>query len=191
MAPLMLADTVAATAGAYWPQPWTCEDGGPRRWGVPLGQHGLDLQPGERLAVAAARDTFGTTALVRRDPGELYALRHDVPVDGPQASHVDAWVERLDPETLEVAAGTRRLPGGPFWPGGIAAHANGDLHVIFGSWAHRLTPDLDVVAACELPVPRPHHALVVLDGGELVTKDCHAPFGIIPSTVSVLAPESL
>ena len=189
-APLMDSH-VASLTGAYWPQPWTCEDGGPRRWGVPFGQAGLGLQPGEQLEVAAVRDTFGTTALVRRDPGQLYALRHDVPLDGPQASHVDHWVERLDPETLEPIVCTQHLPGGPFWPGGIAAHANGDLHVVFGSWAHRLTPDLDLVAARELPVPRPHNSFVVLAGGELVTKDCHAPFGIIPSTVSVLDPETL
>ena len=47
-------------AGAYWPAPWTCEDGGPRRWGCATGQPGLGIRPGERLEVAAARDTFAT-----------------------------------------------------------------------------------------------------------------------------------
>ena len=32
---------------------------------------------------------------------------------------------------------------------------------------------------------------MVLDGGELVTKDCDAPAGLEPSTVSVLDPETL
>ena len=32
---------------------------------------------------------------------------------------------------------------------------------------------------------------MLLDGGELVTKDCDAPAGLEPSTVSVLDPESL
>ena len=178
-------------AGAYWPQPWTGEDGGPRRWCCASGQAGLGIGPGERLEVAAARDAFATDMLMRRDAGELYALRHDVPLGGPQSTPVDGWVERLDPETLAVTASTPRLPGGVWWPGGIAAHANGDLHMVFGRWAHRLSRDLDVLASHRLPVERPHNSFVLLDGGELVTKDCDAPAGREPSTVSVLDPETL
>ena len=48
-------------------------------------------------------------------------------------------MERLDPQTLELTASTPRLPGGAYWPGGIAAHANGDLYMVFGRWAHRLS----------------------------------------------------
>ncbi len=177
--------------GAYWPRPWTCEDGGPRRWGVVDGAPGLGVQPGERLEVAAVRQAFATDALLRREPGELYALRHDMPLRGPQRTPVDAWVERLDPKTLAVSASTPRLPGGPYWPGGIAAHACGDLHMVFGHWAHRLTPDLDVLASHRLPVPHPHNSFVVLDGGELVTKDCDAPAGRRTSTFTALDPISL
>ncbi|HME01984.1 MAG TPA: hypothetical protein VKG38_03010 [Solirubrobacteraceae bacterium] len=155
--------------------------------GVP----GLAIAPGERLELAAVVDAFATDALVRREPGELYALRHDIPRGGPQSTPVRAWVERLDPMTLAVTASTPRLPGGPFWPGGIAAHASGDLHMVFGRWAHRLSADLDVLASHRLPVPRPHNSFVVLDGGELVMKDCDAPAGLEPSTVSVLDPETL
>jgi hypothetical protein len=180
-----------STPGAYWPRPWTGEDGGPRRWCCATGQPGLDLAPGERLEVAAVADSMGTAVLARREPGELYALRNGVPRRGPQADPVPAWVERLDPETLRVVARTRELPGGPYWPGGMAAHANGDLHMVFGAWAHRLTPGLDVVASKRLPVDRPHNSFVVLDDGRLVTKDCHAPFGTELSTVSVLDPETL
>jgi hypothetical protein len=178
-------------ADAYWPQPWTCEDGGPRRWGVASGQPGLDLRPGERLEVVALHDAVATDALVRREPGELYALRHRIPLRGAQSTPVEAWVERLDSETLAVTASTPRLPGGAFWPGGIAAHACGDLHMVFGCWAHRLSPGLEVLASHRLPVARPHNSFVVLDGGELVTKDCDAPAGHEPSTVSVLDPETL
>lgn len=178
--------------GGYWPRSWTGEDGGPRRWGVPgRGQTGPGIKPGERLEVAAVHDAFATDALVRREPGELYALRHGMSLRGPQSTPVEAWVERLDPETLEVTASTPRLPGGPFWPGGIAAHASGDLHMVFGCWAWRLSPDLEVLASHRLPVERPHNSFVILDGGELVTKDCDAPAGQEPSTFSVLDPETL
>ena len=178
-------------AGAYWPRPWSCEDGGPRRWGTVAGQPGLGIRPGERLEVAAVHDAFATDALVRREPGELYALRHPIPLGGPQSGDCEAWVERLDPATLAVTASTPRLPGGRFWPGGIAAHACGDLHVVYGRWAHRLSPELEVLASHRLPIDRPYNSFVVLDGGELVTKDCDAPAGQEPSTVSVLDPISL
>ena len=181
---------MSATAG-YWPGVWTCEDGGPRRWGAVAGGRGLGIGRGEQLEVAAVHDAFATDALVRRDPGELYALRHDMPLSGAQAGPVEAWVERLDPETLAVTASSPRLPGGPFWPGGLAAHASGDLHVVFGHWAHRLSSELEVLASHRLPVERPHNSFVVLDGGELVTKDCDAPAGRAPSTVSVLDPQTL
>ena len=176
--------------GAYWPRPWTCEDGGPRRLGVPQGQAGLAIRPGERLELAAVRDAAATGMLIRREPGELFALRHELPrrAQGPP---VRSWVERLDPLTLGPLAASPRLPGGPFWPGGMAAHACGDLHVVLGHWAHRLSADLEVLASHRLPVERPHNSFVVLDGGELVMKDCDAPAGLVPSTVSVLDPLTL
>jgi hypothetical protein len=178
-------------SAGYWPATWTCEDGGPRRWGSAAGQPGLGIRPGERLEVAAVHDAFATDLLVRREPGELYALRHEIPIRGIQSTPVEGWVERLDPETLVVTASSPRLPGGAWWPGGIAAHANGDLHMVFGRWAHRLSADLDVLASHRLPVSRPHNSFVVLDTGELVTKDCDAPAGLEPSTVSALDPQTL
>jgi hypothetical protein len=63
--------------------------------------------------------------------------------------------------------------------------------VVFGRWAHRLGPGLEVLASHRLPVERPYNSFIVLDGGELVTKDCDAPRGLAPSTVSALDPETL
>ena len=48
-----------------------------------------------------------------------------------------------------------------------------------------------MLASHRLPVDRPHNSFVVLDGGELVMKDCDAPAGRAPSTVSALDPETL
>ena len=178
-------------AGAYWPRPWTGEDGGPLRRCGAEGQPGLGIRPGEGLEVTAVKDAFATDLLIRREPGELYALRHTIPRGGAQNRPAEGWVERLDPLTLEVTATTPRLPGGPYWPGGIAAHANGSLYMVFGAWTHRLTADLDVLASHRMPVGGPHNSCVILDGGELVMKDCDAPAGLIPSTVSVLDPDTL
>jgi hypothetical protein len=156
-----------------------------------VGQPGLQIASGERLEVVAVHQAFATDALVRREQGELYALRHTIPAGGPQSGDADAWVERLDPETLTVTASTPPLPGGAFWPGGIAAHVCGDVHMVYGRWAHRLSSELDVLASHRLPVARPYNSFVVLDGGELVTKDCDAPAGRELSTVSVLDPLTL
>jgi hypothetical protein len=63
--------------------------------------------------------------------------------------------------------------------------------MVFGCRAHRLSPELDVLASRRLRVAAPYNSLVILDGGELVMKDCDAPAGLRPSTVSVLDPQSL
>jgi hypothetical protein len=82
-----------------------------------------------------------------------------------------AWVERVDPITLETLARSVDLTGGPTWPGGIAAHANGSLHVVFGNHAHRLSPELRVLASRELPRRLPYNSFVIVPDGRLVTKD--------------------
>jgi hypothetical protein len=175
----------------YWPRPWTCEDGGPRRLCQPEGQNGLGIGEGEELRLSASRDAFASDMVIRREPGELYALRHTIPAGDPLAGDVEGWVERLDPWTLEVTASSPRFPSGRYWPGGIAAHSNGDLYMVFGTGAHRLTPDLEPVVSRTLPIDRPYNSFVVLDSGQLVTKDCDAPRGRANSTVSVLDPETL
>ncbi len=167
--------------GSYWPTPWSSEDGGSQRWCCAGGQPGLAISAGERLEVAAVRDAFATDMVIRRSDGELYALRHEMPLrGGAQSAPVRGWTEKLDPVTLEVVASTPKLPGGPYWPGGIGVHANGDIYMVFGCWAHRLSADLEVLASHRLPAPRPHNSFVILDGGELVTKDCDAPAGLAP-----------
>jgi hypothetical protein len=125
--------------------------------------------------------------LVLREPDEVFLLRHTA---GPDAI---AWVEQIDPHTLEVIARSADLAGGPTWPGGLAAHANGSLHVVFGNHAHRLTPDLRTAAARELPRRRPYNSFVVVPDGHLVTKDFggvlpgHDPATHAPAPAELLA----
>jgi hypothetical protein len=152
-----------------WPSRWPAEDGGPARLGVPrgpdlAGRDGLGLGPGDEL-VATSRLAIASTMVVLRDPGEAYLLGH---TGGDGAI---SWVERFDPETLEPLERSPDLPGGPPWPGGVAVHANGSLHVVFGRHAHRLGPDCSVLASRELPRNRPYNSFVTLADGHLVTKD--------------------
>jgi len=148
----------------YWPGPWPCEDGGPDRLQAPRGAEALDLGPGDRLEVVS-RTAPAATMLVTRAPGELYLLRHTAGDDAV------SFVERIDPVTLEPLHRSPDLAGGPTWPGSIGAHANGSLYVVFGNHAHRLAPDLSVLASTTLPRPSPYNGFVILPDGHLVTKD--------------------
>lgn len=167
----------------YWPSPWPGEDAGPARRQTPHDGAGLGLAGGETLEVTR-RDVFAATMVVLRDPGEVYALLHTFAAD------TVSWVERIDPHTLEVLERSPDLAAGPFWPGGIACHANGSLYVVYGRWAHRLAPDCSPVASRELPLERPYNSFVILPDGCLVTKD-FVRDGSAPSTLSVLEADGL
>jgi hypothetical protein len=147
----------------YWPSRWPAEDGGPRRLQRPRAGSGPALEA-DHVDVCS-REVIAATMVVLRDPGEVFLLRHTLGAD------TIAWIERIDPITLEPLARSDDLPGGPMWPGGLAAHANGSLHVVFGNHAHRLDADLRVLARRELPRVRPYNSFVVLPDGHLVTKD--------------------
>jgi hypothetical protein len=175
----------------YWPSPWPAEDGGPTREQAPLGRRGLALVESDRLE-ARFRSAPVCTMAVLRDPGELFLLRHDPP--GPDTT---STVERIDPRTLEPVAWSPPLPAGPFWPGGLAAHANGSLHVVYGTWAHRLdAASLEPLASRSLPQDRPYNSFVVLGDGTIVTKDIdldeERPSQLValdPGTLEPLGPE--
>ncbi|MGI8662255.1 MAG: hypothetical protein ACR2LQ_03475, partial [Acidimicrobiales bacterium] len=137
--------------GGYWPSPWPCEDGGPTR---------QQTLPAAGLAFTGAsptvtsRTVFGANMTVLRDPGEVFLQGNTL--GGPDTT---AWVERIDPTTLEPNLRSPDLAGGPFWAGGIAAHRNGSLYVTYGRWCHRLDADtLAPIASTELPRSRPYKA---------------------------------
>ncbi|MFM8888933.1 MAG: hypothetical protein ACKOGM_02935, partial [Solirubrobacterales bacterium] len=118
----MAGEAKRVVPGAYWPRPWTAEDGGPRRLCRPDGQPGLGIEPNERLEVTASRDAFASDMVIRREPGELYALRHTIPPGDPLAGDVDGWVERLDqdhhvPFPLSGANQGGVTGGGRYHPG--------------------------------------------------------------------------
>jgi hypothetical protein len=146
----------------YWPGAWSGEDGGPTRRQVAPGGFGAGTSG--RLEVTS-RFAPAATMVVTRDPGEVFLLGHTA---GDGAT---SFVERIDPASLEPVARSPDLAGGPVWPGGMAAHANGSLYVVFGNHAHRLDPDLQVVATRTLPRLLPYNSFVLLPDGHLVTKD--------------------
>lgn len=155
---------------ALWPSPWPAEDAGPQRRQAPLAVDGVPVSTGFELGDGAvlhahSRLAMVSTMVVLREPGEVYLLCH---TGGDDAV---SWVEQIDPETLETRRRSPDLPGGPTWPGGLAAHADGSLYVVFGAHAHRLSPDLEVLASRALPRRRPYNSFVVLPDGCLALKD--------------------
>lgn len=168
----------------HFDSPWPAEDGGPRRQLVPRGAR-LGLAAGERLEVTA-RPAFMANMVVLRAPGEVFLQGSSAP--GPDNT---AFVERIDPVTVEPLVRSPDLPsGGVWWPGGIVAHANGFLYVTHGRYCHKLDAELRVVASRELPRACAYNSLLVLSDGNLVMKNIVRD-GAMLSFFSVLEPERL
>ncbi|HPU50771.1 MAG TPA: hypothetical protein PK359_04365 [Burkholderiaceae bacterium] len=174
------------SADGYLDSPWPAEDGGPQRLQTPLRGAGLSLQPGESLR-STTRRTLMSTMTVLGAPGEVYLLTHSV-----LRSHVGlpttARVSRLDPISLATQRRSPALRGGPMWPGGLAVHRNGSLHVVYGNHAHRLDRDCQPLAMRRLPVDEPYNSFVVLANGLLVTKNLSDRTN---AWLSVLDPDTL
>ena len=148
----------------YWKSSWAGEDGGPRRLQRARNAVIPTISADSQLDVTS-RDAPALTMAIVGPNDELFLQRI---MPGPAAI---SWVEKIDPITLEVIAQSEQLAGGPLWPGGLAAHANGSLYVVFGNHAHRLSTDLQVIVSVELPRLRPYNSFVILPSGHLATKD--------------------
>ena len=167
----------------YYDSPFPGEDGGPRRQLVPRAP-GLAIRDGETLSVTS-RPSVMANMVVLRAPGEVF-----VQGNTPPSAASTSWVERIDPYTLDPITRSPDLPGGPFWAGGILAHANGYLYVTYGRYCHKLDAGCAVVASAELPRPQPYNSLLALSDGTLVMKN-FVRDGSSRSYFSVLEPERL
>ena len=126
---------------------------------------------------------------IEREPGQWYVGGTMPAFSGPPPF---GWVERIDPDTLEVLASSPQLPCGEHvWCGAILAHANGSIMSVNGNYLHRLDPDdLSIIAERELPVSRSHNGLLALADGSLITKDLRLE-GQGGTTITRLDPDTL
>ena len=108
----------------YWPSSWSGEDGGPKRQQIAANVSIPRILNTKQLEVVS-RDALAMTMPIVGPNDELFLQRV---MPGPNSV---AWVEKIDPLTLEPLAQSEQLAGGPMWPGGMAAHANGSLYVYF------------------------------------------------------------
>ena len=152
----------------YWKSSWSGEDGGPKRRQIATNVSIPRITNSKQLEVVS-RDALAMTMPIVGPNDELFLQREMPGLDSV------AWVEKIDPLTLETIIQSEQLAGGPMWPGGMAAHANGSLYVVFGNHAHRLSTDLAVLASCELPRVRPYNSFVILPSGHIATKDFSGP----------------
>ncbi len=170
----------------YYASPWPGEDGGPARMQRAPQGSALSLQPGERLR-CTTRDTVLSTMTVLGDPGEVYLLTHSA-LRSNLGLATTSCVERIDPHSLQTRQSSKRLPGGPMWPGGMAIHRNGDIYVVYGRYAHRLDRACGLKASFALPLNLAYNSFVILDNGRIVTKNLS---DTIQATLTVLDAESL
>jgi hypothetical protein len=169
----------------YFASPWPVECGGNRRQKAASG--GLSARSGS-ADVTTRRDDRWHVMTIRRAPGEIFVGGTMPAWSGPEPH---GWLQRIDPETLEVVAESPTLPaGGHVWCGAIAAHANGDIYKVNGCYMHRLDMDCQVVTERRLPVDQAHNGLLILSDGSIVTKDLRLA-GQGPSTVTHLSAEGL
>lgn len=178
--------SLSPSRSGYFPSPWPGEDAGPERLQEPHGVAGLALKPGERLRCTTRR-TMMSTMTVLGAPGEVFLLTHSA-VRANVGLPTTSCVELLDPRTLQARRRSPRLAGGPMWPGGMAVHRNGDLYVVFGRYAHRLSRDCEPLAQLQLGVAEPHNSFVILDSGLLVTKNLSDR---TPAQLVVIDPETM
>ncbi len=153
---------------AYVTSAWPGEDGGPKRQQIANNVVIPRIRNAQQLEVVS-RDALAITMPIVGPNNELFLQRI---MPGPDSV---TWVEQIDAQTLEPLAQSEQLAGGPMWPGGMAAHANGSLYVVFGNHAHRLSTDLTVIASIQLPRVRPYNSFVILPTGHLATKDFSGP----------------
>ena len=170
----------------YYASPWPGEDGGPARMQRAPEGSALSLQPGEGLR-CTTRDTVLSTMTVLGDPGEVYLLTHSA-LRSNLGLATTSCVERIDPHSLQTRQSSKRLPGGPMWPGGMAIHRNGDIYVVYGRYAHRLDRACGLKASFALPLNLAYNSFVILDNGRIVTKNLS---DTIAATLTVLDADSL
>ncbi len=169
----------------YFPSHWPVECGGNRRQKA---AHGGLYAKGATPDVVTKINGRWNVMTIWRGAGELYLGGTMPAFTGPPPF---GWLQKLDPDTLDVLEESPELPcGDHVWCGAIAAHANGDIYKVNGSYLHRLDLECDVVVERKLPVDQAHNGLLILADGSVVTKDLRLA-GQGPSTITRLDPESL
>ena len=150
----------------YYKSHWPVECGGNRRQKAANGR--LDVK-NKQAHVQSIRNERWNVMTIFREREELFLGGTMPSFTGPPPF---GWVQKIDPQTLEVINETPRLPCGEHvWCGAIAAHQNGNIIKVNGNYMHSITNQCEVDIEKKLPIDQAHNGLLVLSDGSIVTKD--------------------
>ena len=169
----------------YFDSAWPVECGGNRRQKAATGK--LLSKNSKTEMISTVSDKWNVM-VIQREKNEFF-LGGTMPYfNGPKPY---GWVQKINPDTLEVLNESPQLPcGDHVWCGAIAAHKNGSVIKVNGSFMHVLSPDCEVILEKELPINQAHNGLLILSDGTIVTKDCRLE-NQQNSTITRLDPNTL
>ena len=169
----------------YFDSAWPVECGGNRRQKAATGT--LSSRNSKTEMISTVSDKWNVM-VIQREKNEFF-LGGTMPYfNGPKPY---GWVQKINPDTLEVLNESPQLPcGDHVWCGAIAAHKNGSIIKVNGSFMRVLSPDCEVILEKELPINQAHNGLLILSDGTIVTKDCRLE-NQQNSTITRLDPNTL
>lgn len=169
----------------YFDSPWPVECGGNRRQKAATGK--LLSKNSKTEMISTVSDKWNVM-VIQREKNEFF-LGGTMPYfNGPKPY---GWVQKINSDSLEVLNESPQLPcGDHVWCGAIAAHENGSIIKVNGSFMHVLSPECEVILEKELPINQAHNGLLILSDGTIVTKDCRLE-NQQNSTITRLDPNTL
>ena len=169
----------------YFDSAWPVECGGNRRQKAATGK--LLSKNSKTEMISTVSDKWNVM-VIQREKNEFF-LGGTMPYfNGPKPY---GWVQKINSDSLEVLNESPQLPCGVHvWCGAIAAHENGSIIKVNGSFMHVLSPECEVILEKELPINQAHNGLLILSDGTIVTKDCRLE-NQQNSTITRLDPNTL
>mgnify|MGYP005721752291 FL=1 len=169
----------------YFDSAWPVECGGNRRQKAATGK--LLSKNSKTEMISTVSDKWNVM-VIQIEKNEFF-LGGTMPYfNGPKPY---GWVQKINSDSLEVLNESPQLPcGDHVWCGAIAAHENGSIIKVNGSFMHVLSPECEVILEKELPINQAHNGLLILSDGTIVTKDCRLE-NQQNSTITRLDPNTL
>ena len=169
----------------YFDSAWPVECGGNRRQKAATGKL---LSKNSKTEMISTVSNKWNVMVIQREKNEFF-LGGTMPYfNGPKPY---GWLQKINSDSLEVLNESPQLPcGDHVWCGAIAAHENGSIIKVNGSFMHVLSPECEVILEKELPINQAHNGLLILSDGTIVTKDCRLE-NQQNSTITRLDPNTL